>query len=229
MLKTGLKKFDSITQGIPESTVTMLIGPANIGKFEFCVEFILEGLKLGEPVTLVLTRDSPKDIIKMFENMDSKFKKYMKEGMVKIIDCYTEFIGMKVKEPYVTKVSGPSDLTSLSLQIFSAFKAQQKFKKPIRCVFHALSTLFLYNTPESMLRFFTHMTGMVKTMNATMIFTIEKIIGEDMAHKVSELVEGIVEFKVEREMFLINPSRLGKRLFAQWIQYRLTEKGIELV
>jgi KaiC/GvpD/RAD55 family RecA-like ATPase len=229
MLITGIKKFDTITGGIPESTVTMLIGPANIGKFEFCENFILEGLKQGEPVTIVLTRDSPKDIINKFEKSISGFKEYMKKGMVKIIDCYTEFIGLKTKEPNVSKVSGPSDLTSLSLQLFSAFKYQQKFRKPIRCVFHALSTLFLYNTPENMLRFFTHMTGMVKTMNVTLLFTIEKIIGEEMAHKVSELVEGIVEFKVEREMFLINPSRLGKKLFAQWIQYRLTEKGIELL
>ncbi len=229
MLKTGMRKFDNITGGIPESTITMLIGPANIGKFEFCTEFVLEGLRLGEPVTLVLTRDSPRDIIDKFESMGCEFKKYMKKGMVKIIDCYTEFIGMKVKEPHVIKVSGPSDLTALSLQLFSTFKHQQKFRKPIRCVFHALSTLFLYNTPESMLRFFTHITGMVKTMNATLLFTLERIIGEDMAHKISELVEGIIEFKAEREMFLINPTRLGKRLFAQWVQYRLTEKGIELL
>jgi KaiC/GvpD/RAD55 family RecA-like ATPase len=229
MLTTGVKKFDEITGGIPEGSITMLLGPANIGKSDFCTQFLWEGLKKGHPMLLILTRGDPKDVINNFEKVGCKIEDYAKKEMVKIIDCYSEFIGIKSARSYVTKVSGPSDLTALSFQVFNTLKDYQKFQKPVRCVLHSISTLFLYNTPETMLRFFTHMIGMAKTMNATLIFTLERIIGEEMAHKISELVDGMIEFKVERELFLINPQRLGKRLFGQWIQYKLTETGIKLI
>lgn len=226
---TGIKKFDATTGGIPESSITMLLGPANIGKFEFCSQFLWEGLKQGEPMLLILTRDSPKNIINKFETMGCKIEDYAERGLVRIIDCYSEFVGVRSTKSFITKVGGPSDLTTLSFQTSNALKDLQKNKKPIRCVFHSISTLFLYNTPEDMMRFFTYLIGMVKTMNGTLVFTLERIIGEEMAHRISELVEGIIEFKVEKEMFVINPMRIGKKLFARWIQYRLTEKGLELM
>jgi len=229
MLTTGIRKFDEVTGGIPENSVNMLLGPANIGKLEFCCEFVWDGLNLGQPALIILTRDTPKRIVSRFESMNFEIENYTKKRMIRMIDCYSKFVGLRSSPSYVTKISGPSDLTTLSFQIFNVLKEHQKFQKPIRCVFHALSTLFLYNTPDQMMRFFTYLIGMIKTMNATLIFNIERIIGEEMAHRISELVDGIIEFKAEGGMFLINPTRLGKKLFPQWIQYKLTDKGLKLI
>lgn len=62
-LRTGIAGFDLIAEGgLPKQRTTLLVGTAGSAKTVFAVQFLAEGIKVGEPGVFVTFEESPADI-----------------------------------------------------------------------------------------------------------------------------------------------------------------------
>jgi KaiC/GvpD/RAD55 family RecA-like ATPase len=123
----------------------LLIGPPGIGKTIFSKQFIINGLKCGEPCIYVSTDESPNDFIRSMRLFDFNIEQYLKDEMLKIVDCYTWKIGGKITHQYA--VNNPSDLSSISISIE---EAGHDGEKP-RLVIDSITGLSLTSGKEAVL------------------------------------------------------------------------------
>ena len=85
-ITTGIPGLDELLEGgfIKSSTI-LVTGGTGTGKTTFCAQFILEGLKKGEPGIYITFEENPKDIKRDSKRYGFDFETYEKSGTFKFI------------------------------------------------------------------------------------------------------------------------------------------------
>ncbi len=85
-VSTGIPGLDSLIEGgfIPGS-VYMVSGSTGAGKSIFCLQYLWEGLKKGEPCIYITLEEDPEDIMEDARCFGWDFDKYIEKGLFRII------------------------------------------------------------------------------------------------------------------------------------------------
>lgn len=104
-VKTGIPGFDEILNGgIPRRNVILLSGGPGTGKSIFSMQFLWNGLQIGEPGIYVTLEEHPLQVRVNMKNFGWDIRQYEQEGKFAIIDAFTAGIGESAKrEKYVVK------------------------------------------------------------------------------------------------------------------------------
>jgi KaiC/GvpD/RAD55 family RecA-like ATPase len=83
---TGIPGLDELIEGgfIKGSTI-LITGGTGTGKTTFCAQYLLEGLKRGEPCVYISLEEDPEDIKNDVKRFGFDLEKYEKQGLLKII------------------------------------------------------------------------------------------------------------------------------------------------
>ncbi|MCD6279165.1 hypothetical protein J7J26_00115 [Candidatus Micrarchaeota archaeon] len=157
-LSSGDYKLDVLMDGGFNSNENILImSPPGEIKKVFGLQFIKKGLDVGQ-TGIIIDYDSPvKEINEFFDS-----KKPI------IIDGYTWTLGITSTSRY--NVQGPNALNDLSILLSHLLERIPSTK---RVLFNSLSTLLLYNDPDTVYKFIQIIGARLKNSNATSMFLIE--------------------------------------------------------
>ena len=87
-LPTGIPGFDSISEGgLPRGRSTLLCGGTGSAKTTFGVQFLVEGVRRGEPGIMVTFEEQPDDIKCNVARFGWDLEKYEKDGLFSFIDA----------------------------------------------------------------------------------------------------------------------------------------------
>jgi KaiC/GvpD/RAD55 family RecA-like ATPase len=227
---TGAKKLDGMLGGgMPLKASALVIGPPFIGKESFIYQFIMTGLKRGVPVVIVTTDKTGSDIKNKIVKFDREFPLYDKKGLVRIVDCYSNTVGMKGTGTGTLYVNGIKDHKEVLTQVN---KLQKHIKEKFfghRIVVLSLSKFLQTIGITETMNFLNGLSSRNKVYNASCLLDLASGIhpqNEIMA--IQNSIEGALEFKSEDQKKYMRIVGLGDIENREWINYESTEDSFDV-
>lgn len=155
MVPTGIEGFDEVIGGgFPKGSCILLLAPPIIETHLFCSEFVYRGLTQDEPGLIVTMNYSPEELKMKALNYGWVLVDGEQKGILRWVDGYSYNANKQVKSTDVIKrIGGSIALSDLTIGITQAQKAFHTKSDHYRFVFDSLSTLFIYNNPNTIYRF----------------------------------------------------------------------------
>lgn len=214
-MKIGIEELDSIVE-IPERSTLLLLGPAIPIKTIFYLKFLFAGLKNDIPGILITTDKTPFVIREVSTKEKIWIENYAKNLI--IVDCASWSLKERKKEENVIFVPGPAALNEISVSIEQAKEKLFKLGKNMRMVFDSLSTLLLYNNPNTIYRFLQVITTRAKASYTTSLFSLEHGMHDPkIVSTIEHLTDGTIRFREEEGKYYIKVSRIKE---TDWIELK---------
>ncbi len=228
VIPIGIKDFEKRTEGVPPGTCLLLISPPMIETRLFCAEFVFRGLQEDIPGLFIEMDDSPEQLKLKALRYNLPLVNAENRNMLKWIDGYSARASKKIKDTKAIKrVSGPLALSDISIAISGAQTLFHTKSDTYKLVFDSISTILLYNRPETIYRFLQVITAKIKNSDGVALF----VLGQGMHDSKVEmtirhmmdgtiLLEEDLSFKIIS--FPISPIKKKGQL-------NLTKKGFEVI
>jgi len=186
---TGIARLDEkLGGGFPLNSTTAVIGTFGTGKSTFGMQFLNEGLRMGEPCIFISLDDDEDSLIEAAMQFGWDFKRYVDDGLLLLI-----------------KLS-PTDIKTAILRIRSELPQLFKSFGAKRCVFDSITLFEMLFNGESERRLLVYeLAHTIKHSGATSIITSES----DKIHPHSSRF-GLIEYMADGVIFL-NYLREGSR------------------
>ena len=209
-ITTGIPGLDELLEGgfIKSSTI-LVTGGTGTGKTTFCAQFILEGLKKGEPGIYITLEEDPRDIKRDSKRYGFDFETYEKSATFKFI----------YQNPFEV-----SDISSKIENAISSINAR-------RVVLDPISIMGMYiKDPVVLRKRLFEIIGLLKKTGATTLIVSEipdNEIGERGGGSLSR--EGVAEFVVDG-VIVLNLFGLGVGITRSILirKMRTTKHGTEV-
>lgn len=234
-LSTGIDGLDELIQGgLISGSSTLLYGPPGNGKHPFCLQFIAEGLKVGDGGIMLVSNESVQDAIESFGEVGCSLDTTVLDQKydLKFVDCYSWRIE-EVPYPklYGNVVKSSMDINHVSLAIGTAVD-QMKAGKRIRVTVDLFSPLLMVAPPQAVYRLGELLTAELKKKGATSIFMLtEGMHDQQTITSLQQLIDNVVLFRnSEKEGVLIKEvcvSKMKRTVFeSRWLPiFRDTKTG----
>ena len=224
---SGISKLDSELRGGFDAPSTILVcGPPMSAKDIFVEQFFCNGLKKQDSGVFITIDKSAEDVISEMEGMGYSLDEYKSKKSIKLIDSYSLHIGdEKPSDDVFIRVEGPMALSKLCTEIYMANAELSKLGNPVRNVIHSVSSLLLYNNPDTIFRFLQVLLGKVSRSGVVMVITLEKEMHDPHVEAtLKHLVNTIVEFDIKNDQNVMRV--VGTMTRTDWMPFMVTPSGI---
>lgn len=217
-IRVGIKGFDSVfTKSFPVGNSILLMSPPMSEISILGLEFLYDGLKRGEPGVYVTLDDSPESLHLKSLKFGWPLMNAERIGLMRWIDVYSIHANKDVKSTEsITRIGGPLALTDLSIALSQIQSSFHKISGNYRFFFDSLSTLLLYNNPNTIYRFLQVITSKLKMSNGTGFFTLGSGMHDDKINMtIRHLMDGAITINDNLELNVmslpvISDTRFGK-------------------
>lgn len=206
---------------IPPGSNTLITGPPGIGKTVLCRNIAADCISTGTGAVYVTLDSPPKDVEEAIHGQAD-----IKRASDKItfVDCYSWLIG-EVKGSY--SISHLSNLGDLSVKLFTALQD----KGPQSAViFDSISTLFVYNVENEVVRFLQVNLARIKQMGCFGVWTVEEGIHTPAFYNtLRHVMDIILELRFEETTGLERRLRVhtckGSTHATEWFPFSIKDDG----
>jgi KaiC/GvpD/RAD55 family RecA-like ATPase len=197
LASTGLPSLNNLlTDGYPDRSTILVVGPPGIGKEALGYWFTHSGLVQND-FALYVTRLSSKEVLQ-----DSK--------------AFGVDFSSKVPFWYSSDNSGyvkfnVNDLASLSYNIKDLMKRNKTRRS--RITLDVLSSLLMLNAPETIYKFLTQLFDEVKKYDAVLLATLEEgMHSPNVLAAMQQLFDGVIELRLYEEGLRVIPLLRIKKM-----------------
>jgi circadian clock protein KaiC len=191
LASTGLSSLDKLlgTDGYPDRSTVLIVGPPGIGKEALGYWFTYSGLVQND-FTLYVSRLSSKEVLQ-----DTK--------------AFGVDFSQKVPFWYSSDGSGSmkfnvNDLASLSYNIKDILKKNEN--RRTRITIDVLSSLLMLNPPDTIYKFLTQLFEEVKKYDSVLVATLEEgMHPPNVLAAMQQLFDGVVELRLYEEGLRVLP------------------------
>jgi len=156
-LSTGVAKLDTLMGGgIPEGDSMLLAGPSGAGKTVLGIQFLAEGLRLGEPAIIAMFEERPNEFMQRAASFGFELDKHIEDGSLKLL--YLRPLDLSVDETVHEIVSAVEAIGCKRLVIDSLVGFEMALAPDFRADFR-----------ESLYR----MIGALTRLGVTIVSTVE--------------------------------------------------------
>ncbi|MBI2076066.1 MAG: hypothetical protein HYT72_02345 [Candidatus Aenigmarchaeota archaeon] len=165
---------------VQKQSAILVMGPPRSEKSLFVRQMVVEGFRRGEKAVYILTNNFPEDIIAELGKGIGSF--HIEKGMMRIIDCYTNFVGVPRPDNDVTTVvSSPAALNEISIALAKSIKDIS----PAFVVVDSASTILL-QSPHLYEKFFQVIIGKMRSYSIKSVLLLEEGIHSEKEKAVLE-------------------------------------------
>jgi KaiC/GvpD/RAD55 family RecA-like ATPase len=207
----------------PEHSSMLMIGSPGIGMLEFAVSIVRDWMEQDNLVIFVTVDMLPVDLLDIMTSFG--VSREMLGRNLFIIDYHSSLLG-SLDDPTScqgTEVRRVSDLEGI---VFNMAVLAEGTKKPVKIVIHSLSTLFLYNQANVVLKFFQISSSRIRNEFGTAFFTIhEGVHDERTVNHLMAIADGVLELKFDEELnrrMRVRNMR-GCITSSQWIPFEIKQ------
>ncbi len=224
----GIKGFDSLVDGIPPGNCILFLTPPIVEARLFCSEFIYRGLKDDIPGLFIEMDESPEKLRLKALRYGWSFAGDEERDFLKWVDGYSARTLSTVRDTKAIKrVSGPLALSDISIAISGAQSLFHKFSDTYKLVFDSVSTLLLYNRPETIYRFLQVITAKVKNSDGVGLFVLGKGMHDSKVEMtIRHLMDGTISLDEDLNIKIVSFPIAPKNRKAT---LNLTPNGFEVV
>jgi circadian clock protein KaiC len=195
MASTGVEELDRLLGGgYPDRSVVLLVGPSGIGKEALRFWFMQAGL-LKEDFCLYVSKSTPSEILQDFRAFG---------------------IDTRRAPTWYTRDGGDlrlnlNDLATISFNIKE--KLQANAGRRLRVATDILSSLLVLYPVDVVYRFLSQLFEDLKNHDAVLLATLEEGMHEPkVVSTMTELFDGVIEFKLYEKGFRVNPLFRVKKM-----------------
>jgi circadian clock protein KaiC len=218
LVSTGVPSLDNLlgTDGYPDKSTVLVVGPPGIGKEALGYWFTRSGLAQGD-FCLYVTRLSVKEVLQDEKGfgIDTQQK----------VPLWCASDGGQIRYDV-------NDLAGLSFNIKEVLK--QNSGRRVRIVVDAISSLLMLNQPDAIYRFLTQLFADIKQYDAVLLATLEEGMHQpQVLAAMQQLFDGVVEMRLYEEGLRVLPLlriRKMRGLPPQpgYFNFSLTKNGMEI-
>jgi KaiC/GvpD/RAD55 family RecA-like ATPase len=207
---------------IPQNSSVLVLGSPGVGVLEFQMGMVKEYVDAGEPVVFVTMDMLPKDLLEVMGRFGVPVAR-LGNGL-HIIDYHSSLLGNSDDRgtPKDGKVRRIHDLEGIMFNVASIFEEE---KRPLRIFIYTLSTLFLYNQPSVVLKFFQISTSNIRSQYGTAIVSVYDGVHDEKAlnHLVA-LADGVLELRFDSDLNRVLRVRhmRGMSVSSRWIPFEIS-------
>jgi len=215
--------------GIPYSSNILLVGQPMSGKSTFGLQFIINGIKIGDAAIVISTNTLAEEIKHYMQTSGFDPHPYEEEGTLKFIDCYSSMIDADVENTSsIFRIPSIIDMTKILIvttEILTQFWQKQK---PIRIVYDSISALLMYTNVQTVTRFLHVYMGKLRQMQVAALFLVEEGMHDESTFAtLQQLANGMIKlYNEENQRFIQCVSLLQTNCSQEPIPYDITSEGI---
>ena len=175
-----------------------MVGSPGIGMLEVAVSIAKEWMEGGDMVAFISVDLLPADLIEVMSAFG--VDEGLRNDRLRIVDYHSSLLGSMdgPGEYNGAEIKKCSDLEGIMFNI-SALASEAE--RPLRIVVHSLSTLFLYNQANVVLKFFQISSSRIRNDLGTAIYTInEGVHDERTINHLMAISDGVMELKFDEEL-----------------------------
>lgn len=182
----------------PDRSAVLMIGSPGIGMLEFCVALSEGYLEKDDAIIFVAMDTSPSDVISMMETFGLPMDELL-DKRVFFLDYHSCLLGgVMDRSECIDGVRTISDLEGI---MFNITAIANETGKRVRIFFHSLSTLFLYNQSNVVLKFFQITCSRIRSEYGTAIVAVhEGVHDERTVNHLMAIADGTVELRFDEEL-----------------------------
>jgi len=218
LASSGIPALDQVlgSDGYPDKSVVLVVGPPGIGKEALGYWFTKTGLTQND-FCLYVTRLSVREVLQDVKGFN---------------------IDMQQKVPFWLSGDGGqvkfdiNDLTGLSFNLKEVLK--QNSNRRIRVVIDVLSSLLMLNQPETVYKFLSQLLDEVKKYDIVLLATLEEGMHKsEVLAAMQQLFDGVIEMKLYEEGLSVVPLLRIRKMrgippLPGYFDFSLTRSGMEL-
>lgn len=208
---------------LPEWSSMLMVGSPGIGMLEFTVSLAKSCIDTNEIIIFVTVDLLPKDLLTSMEAFGISPDTLGKN--LYIIDYHSSLLGSMdgQGDEQAGAVRHVADLEGI---MFNISEIANEAKRPVKVFIHSLSTLFLYNQTNVVIKFFQISSSRIRTEMGTIIFTLhEGVHDEKTVNHLMAIADGVLELKFDDHLnrqIRIRHMR-GYVAPSQWIPFEIRQ------
>ncbi len=208
---TGIRGFDEITRGgLPRGRTSLVFGGAGCGKTMFAMQFIVNGIREGEPAVFVTFEEDRDKLVRNMRSVGINLEEFERQKKLVIVPVLVE--------PGELTEVGDFTLDGLFVRLESAIKSV----KAKRVALDTMESLFAGFENHKVLRNeFKRLFNWLEARGASSIVTGERGDGMSTRHNLEEYLADCVVFLDHRVKDQISTRRL------RVVKYRGTEHATD--
>jgi len=211
----------------PDRSSMLMIGSPGIGMLEFAVSIAKDWMEQDAVVIFVTVDLLPNDLLDVMASFGVS-PEVLGRNLF-IIDYHSSLLGSVdvaagCNGAEIRKVS---DLEGI---MFNISALAESTKKPVKIVVHSLSTLFLYNQANVVLKFYQISSSRIRSELGTAFFTIhEGVHDEKTVNHLMAIADGVLELKFDENLNrrMRVRSMRGCITSSQWIPFEIRQTPTE--
>lgn len=207
----------------PEHSAMLMIGSPGIGMLEFAVSIAKDWMEQDSMVIFITVDLLPSDLLSIMTSFGVS-KEVLGRNLF-IIDYHSSLLGSLdvATNCNGTEIRKVSDLEGI---MFNISALAESTKRPVKIVIHSLSTLFLYNQANVVLKFFQISSSRIRNEFGTAFFTIhEGVHDEKTVNHLMAIADGVLELKFDQDLnrrMRVRNMR-GCVTSSQWIPFEIKQ------
>jgi circadian clock protein KaiC len=219
LVSTGVPTLDNLlgSDGYPDKSAILVVGPPGIGKEALGYWFIHAGL-IQEEFAFYVTKRSVGEVVRDAKGFGVGFD----EGRTPL---WMAREGGQIRLDI-------GDLNNLSFSMKEKMKANEDRRN--RVVIDVLSPLLMLNSPETIYRFLTRLLEEIKHNDVVVLATLEEgMHPPQVVSAMQELFDGVIELKFYEERLTAFPlfrikKMIGTPTQPDYYRFSFSKTGMEL-
>ena len=183
---------------LPDQSAVLMIGSPGIGIMEFCIALTEGYLEKDDAIIFVAMDTSPADMISMMEMFGLPMAELLGKRIF-FLDYHSCLLGTTMDRS--NPQEGVRAILDLEGIMFNISAIAEETGKRVRIFFHSLSTLFLYNQGNVVLKFFQISCSRIRSQYGTAIVTVhEGVHDERTVNHLMSIADGTIELRFDDDL-----------------------------
>ena len=185
-----------INGSLPKHSSMLMIGSPGIGMAEYITHLVKGYLSRDETVIFVTVDMVPEDVIATMDAMDIDTEAVIGKRFF-LIDFHSSLLG-SFNGHDSSSIEGLRKVSDLEGIMYNIGSITKEIGTPVRIIIHSVSTLFLYNQSNVVLKFFQISSSKIKMDYGSVIFTLHESVHDDKTvNHLMALSDGVIELKFD--------------------------------